>query len=419
VTDDTYLVIGGGLAGAKAVEALRQEGIDGRVIMIGEEPELPYTRPQLSKGYLAGLTERGQLTVLEDGWYARHDVELLLGRRALSIDAGAQTVRLDRAERVGYDCLLLATGSGPRRLEIPGADLEGVRYLRRAGDADVLRAALAAGGPLVVVGGGWIALEVAALARTTGLDVTVVLPGPSPMLRSLGPEVGARLVALHEAHGTRVLAGRPVARAHGAGGRVEAVELEDGTRLPASVVVIDIGAEPCTELAVSAGVKVDDGVVVDATLRTDDPRIWAAGDLAMAENAWFGGRMRVDHVASADAQGRFAGRSMAGAVEAWTDAPAFGSDQYGTRLTYRGWADATAERVVFRETGDGRWAAFWLNGGRIAAVLRADPRPDARAELNGEADGREVVDELVLERAAVDLERLADRAIPWAATRVA
>lgn len=407
MSDDTYVVIGGGLAGAKAVEALRQEGIDGRVIMIGEEPELPYERPQLSKGYLTGRTERVDLTVLGDDWYARHDVELLLGRRALSIDAGAQTVRLDEAERVGYDCLLLATGSDPRRLRVPGGDLPGVHYLRRAGDADALRAALAVGGPLVVIGGGWIALEVASVARATGLEVTVVLPGPTPMLRSLGSEVGARLIALHEENGVRVLTSRPVARIHGAGGQVEAVELEDGTRLPAGAVVVDIGAEPRTELALSAGVKVDDGVVVDSSLRTDDPRIWAAGDLAMAENAWLGGRARVDHYASAGAQGRFAGRSMAGVVETWADAPEFLSYQCGAVMEYRGWADAKADRVVFREAGDGRWAAFWLNAGRVAAALRVDVTADR------------ALTELVLDRAPVDVERLADPGVPWAATRAA
>jgi 3-phenylpropionate/trans-cinnamate dioxygenase ferredoxin reductase subunit len=410
MSDDTYVVVGGGLAGAKAVEALRAEGIDGRVIMIGEEPELPYERPQLSKGYLAGSTDRGDLTVLQDGWYARHDVELLLGRRALSVEAGAQTVYLDRSERVGYDCLLLATGSGARRLDLPGSDLEGVHYLRRASDADALRSVLAASEPLVVIGGGWIALEVAAVARTAGLEVTVVVPGPSPMRRFLGPEVGARLAALHQMRGTRVLTGRPVARLHGSGGRVQAVELADGTRIEAGAIVVDIGAEPRTELAVSAGVKVDDGVVVDSALRTDDPRIWAAGDLAMAENTWYGGRLRVDHFASAADQGTFAGRSMAGSIDEWSDAPSFASDMYDSRLEYRGWGDPKTGRVVFRDAGQGRWAAFWLGGtagDQVTAALCVDLQEESGA-----------VHELVLDRARIDPDRLTDRSVPWPETRV-
>jgi 3-phenylpropionate/trans-cinnamate dioxygenase ferredoxin reductase subunit len=344
--------------------------------------------------------------VLEDGWYARNDVELLLDRRATSIDAASRTVHLDRSERVGYDRLLLATGSAVRRLPIPGAELDGVLYLRTVGDSNAIRAAIATGAPMVVIGGGWIGVEVTAVARSAGVPVTLVTPEPAPMTRALGQEVGLRVAGVHRKHGVTVLTGKQVRRLLADGTRVRGVELDDGSTVEAGVVVVGIGAQPRTELAESAGLTCGDGVPVDVTLRTEDPRIWAAGDIALAQNTWVGGPVRVEHFANAENQGTFVGRSMAGAHETWGTAPFFWSDQYDDGMEYRGYVDPKDSRLVFRDVQDGQWAAFWLVDDRISAGMHWNLWSDAQ-----------LVRDLVLDRAVVDVARLADPAVPLGATR--
>ncbi len=296
MSDVTYVVIGAGQAGARAVEALRDEGVDGQVIMIGEELELPYDRTELSKGYLSGQRTRGDLSELADGWYARNDVELLLGSRAIAVDPGSQTVRLEDSGRVGYDRLLLATGSESRRFDVPGSELPGVRYLRSASDADAIRTAIARSEPLVVVGGDWFGLEVASVAAAAGVEVTLV-DANAPLADVVGARIGARFSDLHRRHGVAVHEHARVVKIIGRG-QVEAVVLDDGTTLDTPTVIGCLGSRPCTELAASAGLAVgdgQDGLPVDSGLRTSDPRIWAAGDLALAENAWLGGRLREPH----------------------------------------------------------------------------------------------------------------------------
>jgi len=395
---ESHVLIGAGVAAARAAEALRAEGAEGRIVLIGEERDLPYERPELSKGFLAGKTQRAELTVHDADWYAAQDVEPMLGRRAVGIDRASATVELDGGERLPYTRLLLATGSAPRKLGVPGNDLDGVLYLRRVGHSEAIREAIAAGGPLVVVGGGWIGLEVGAVARTAGLDVTLLEAGPAPLAGPLGREVGGLIAGLHRDHGVDLRTGVQVGELVG-DGQVEGVRLADGTVLPAAAVVVGVGIRPRTELASDAGLAVDDGVLVDATLRTEDPRIWAAGDVANAVNDWVGDRLRVEHFANANDQGPFAGWSMAGRPEHWARPPFFWSDQYDAGMEYRGWADPRTAPLVLRGgPEDGQWIAFWLgDGDRVSAALHVNAWDDADA-----------VKSLVTDRAPIDRARLAD-----------
>jgi 3-phenylpropionate/trans-cinnamate dioxygenase ferredoxin reductase subunit len=316
-------------------------------------------------------------------------------------------VELDGGERLPYHRLLLATGSAPRKLGVPGNDLDGVLYLRRVGHSEAIREAIAAGGPMVVVGGGWIGLEVAAVARTAGVEVALLEAGPAPLAGPLGTEVGGLLAGLHRGHGVDLRTGVQVVELIG-DGQVEGVRLGDGAVLPAAAVVVGVGIRPRTELASDAGLAVDDGVLVDATLRTEDPRIWAAGDVANAVNDWVGGRLRVEHFANANDQGPFAGRSMAGSEAHWARPPFFWSDQYDAGMEYRGWADPRTAPLVLRgRPEDGQWIAFWLSDGpRVSAALHVNAWDDA-----------DTVKSLVEDRAPVEVARLADPGSPLEAAR--
>ncbi|WP_345025806.1 NAD(P)/FAD-dependent oxidoreductase, partial [Streptomyces sedi] len=268
----TYLIIGGGLAGAKAAESLRAEGFGGRVILLGDEHEQPYERPPLSKDYLAGRADRGSVFVHPAGWYAAHRVELHLGQPAVAIDRHRREVRLGDGTRLPYDRLLLTTGAEPRRLGIPGTELAGVHHLRRLAHADHLRGALTApgreGDPLVIAGAGWIGLEVAAAARTLGVPVVVVEPEPTPLHRVLGPELGEVLAGVHAERGVTFLFVDRLAAIEGRDGIVSGVRTEGGARLPARAVLAAIGAAARTARAASAGLELADegvgGIAVDA-----------------------------------------------------------------------------------------------------------------------------------------------------------
>lgn len=399
----TDVVIGTGPAGAGAAETLRESGASTDVVLIGDEPLAPYERPELSKGYLAGKTGREALDLHPAAWYAEHEITLQSGRRVTAVDRQAHEVVFDDGERLGYTRLLLATGSEPLPLRVPGAGQEGVHLLRRVGDSEAIRAAIGQGGPIVVVGGGWLGLEVTAVARSAGVDVTLLEAGPAPLARVLGRDVGAAFADLHRRHGVEVRTGVTVDHLTGHGGRVSGVVLGDGSELPAAAVVVAVGIRPRTELAEAAGLAVDDGVVVDARLRTADPAVWAAGDVASAVNEWAGRRLRVEHHANATDQGPFAGRSMAGSEQLWANPPFFWSDQYDVGLEYRGWADPRTARLVVRGTPwDGPWQAFWLTEDhRVAAAMHVDAWDEA-----------DVVKRFVTERVEVDPDALADPRIP-------
>jgi 3-phenylpropionate/trans-cinnamate dioxygenase ferredoxin reductase subunit len=321
-TTPTFVIVGASLAGATAAETLRAEGFDGRVILLGEEPERPYERPPLSKGYLAGGTDRDSVYIHQAGFYEDQAIELRTSSRVTALDLAAGAVVLDSGERVGYDRLLLATGATPRRLAVPGAELEGVHYLRSLADADELRTALRAATSVAVVGAGWIGSEVAATARQLGRPVTMVSPAAAPLERVLGAEVGRFYRNLHTDHDVDLRLGQRVEALRGAG-RVEEVHTTDGQSIPADLVVAGVGAVPRGELAATAGLDVRDGIVVDEHLQTTVLQIFAAGDVAAAWHPLLGARIRVEHWANARNQGPAAAKNMLGLKTSYQRVPYF------------------------------------------------------------------------------------------------
>jgi 3-phenylpropionate/trans-cinnamate dioxygenase ferredoxin reductase subunit len=398
--DRTYVIVGGGLAGAKAAETLRAQGFDGRVVLVGAEADRPYERPPLSKEYLRGEAGDEKLFVHPEGFYAEHDIELLLGREAVSLDAGAAELTLDGGERLRYDRLLLATGAAPRSLGIPGEDLDGVLTLRSRGDSDALRARFGKGGSLVVVGAGWIGAEVAASARQSGLDVTVVEPMSVPLERVLGPEVGAIYRDVHTDQGVKLLLGTGVAAFEG-DGAVQRVQTSDGRAIDCDLVVVGVGVVPRTRLAEEAGLAVENGIVVDEHLQTSAAGVYAAGDVARAMHPFYRERIRVEHWANALHQGPAAARAMTGATEPDDRLPYFFSDQYDVGMEYTGLARAW-DRILFRgDPATREFIAFWMLEDRVVAGMNVNVW-----------DVTEPIERLIRSRAAVDEQRLADPGVP-------
>ncbi|MFE3200533.1 NAD(P)/FAD-dependent oxidoreductase [Embleya sp. NPDC055664] len=402
-TGSPYVIVGASLAGAKAAETLRAEGYVGRIVLIGDEGEYPYERPPLSKGYLLGKNPRDDAYVHEETWYADHDVELRLGRTVTAIDLATSAVVLDDGERIDYAKLLLTTGATPRRLPVPGADLDGVRYLRRLADSDRLLADFRAGRRVVVIGGGWIGLETAAAAREHGCPVTVVEAAPLPLLRVLGDEVARIFLDLHTAHGVEFRLRADVAEITGDGGKVTGVRLGDGTEVAADVVVVGIGVTPNTALAEAAGLTVDNGIRTDAALRTSAADVYAAGDVANALHPVLGRGIRVEHWANALNQAPAAARSMLGRDVSYDRIPYFFTDQYELGMEYTGYAEpGEYDRVLFRgDPAGGEFIAFWLAQGRVLAGMNVNVW-----------DVTEPIGQLVRSGRAVDPERLADPGIP-------
>ena len=367
----TFVIVGAALAGAKAAETLREEGFDGRVVLIGEEPERPYERPPLTKDYLRGESPREKAYVHEEGFYGEHDIELITGVEAMALDAHGRTVSLSDGQQLAYDCLLLATGAEPRRIPIPGADLDGVHYMRTFADCDVLRERVDRAERVVVVGAGWIGAEVAASARMKGADVTIVEPLSVPLERVLGKEVGAVYRDVHRDHGVSLLLETGVESFEG-DGRVERVRTSDGQALECDYAVVGIGVTPRTRLAEEAGLKIDNGVVVDQALAATAPDVFAAGDVANAWHPFYQQRIRVEHWANALNQGPAAARSMLGRSVAYERLPYFYSDQYDVGMEYSGFA-AEWDRVVFRgDPGAREFVAFWLSDGRVLAGMNVN-----------------------------------------------
>ncbi|MGA5405876.1 NAD(P)/FAD-dependent oxidoreductase [Streptomyces lavendulocolor] len=413
--DQTFVIVGGGLAGVKAAETLRAEGFNGRVILIGDEVDPPYERPPLSKGYLTGKEPREHAFVHESAWYAENDVELHLGQPVTSIDRATRSVRLGDGTTIRYDKLLLATGSEPRRLDIPGTDLAGVHHLRRLAHADLLQGTLAAlgrdNGHLVVAGAGWIGLEVAAAARGYGAEVTVVEPAPTPLHQVIGPELGQLFADLHAGHGVRFHFGTRLTEIVGQDGMVLAARTDDGDEHPAHAVLVAVGAAPCTALAENAGLALVDrahggGIAVDASLRTSDPDIHAAGDVAAAEHPLLRTRLRIEHWANARAGGSTAARAMLGRDVSHDRVPYFFSDQYDLGMEYSGWAPpGTYDQVVLRgDVGKREFIAFWLKDRRVLAGMNVNVW-----------DVTPVIQELIRSGAPVDPEALADPSTPLTA----
>ncbi|MFF1353238.1 NAD(P)/FAD-dependent oxidoreductase [Streptomyces sp. NPDC058297] len=381
--DQTFVIVGGGLAGAKAAETLRSEGFNGRVILIGDERDHPYERPPLSKGYLQGKEERDSVFVHEPAWYAQNDIELHLGQTVVAVDPAVKNVRLGDGTVVHYDKLLLVTGAEPRRMDIPGTELAGVHHLRRLAHAERLKGVLASlgrdNGHLVIAGAGWIGLEVAAAAREYGAEVTVVEPEATPLHAVLGPEIGQMFADLHAEHGVRFHFGTRLTGITGQDGMVLAALTDDGEEHPAHDVLAAIGAAPRTSLAESAGIALADrahggGIAVDASLRTSDPDIYAAGDVAAVQHPLFGTRLRVEHWANALNGGPAAARAMLGQEVTYDRVPYFFSDQYDLGLEYSGWAPpGSYDQVVIRgDAGKRQFIAFWLKDGRVLAGMNVN-----------------------------------------------
>jgi 3-phenylpropionate/trans-cinnamate dioxygenase ferredoxin reductase component len=357
---ETFVIVGGGLAGAKAAETLREEGFAGRVVLIGDESELPYERPPLSKGYLLGSAAREEALVHPGEFYAEQDIELLTGVAATAVDVVEHRLALADGRQLSYDRLLLATGAVPRRPPIPGIDLDGVHTLRALRDSDALREAFARQGTVVIVGAGWIGCEVAAAARNHGAEVVLIGQAETPLHAVLGTELGAWFGDLHARHGVRVLTGTRVEGFEG-DGRVRAVRLAGGDPIACDTVVVGVGVTPDTWLAAAAGLTVDDGIAVDEHLHTSAAHVFAAGDVANAFHPHYGRHLRVEHWANALHQGPVAARSMLGAGEAYDRLPYFFSDQYDVGMEYIGLHGPTDTLVVRGSLGDATFQALWLD----------------------------------------------------------
>jgi 3-phenylpropionate/trans-cinnamate dioxygenase ferredoxin reductase subunit len=403
--EPTYVIIGASLAGAKAAETLREEGFGGAVVLLGEEQERPYERPPLSKGYLLGKDDKSSIYVHEESWYAEHDVDLRLGVTATALDIGARQVRLAGGGTVGYDRALLATGATPRRLSAPGADLDGVAYLRRVGDSEHLAAALRGGGQVVIVGAGWIGLEVAAAAREAGCEVTVVEPEAGALHRHVGPELGEVFAGLHREHGVTFRFGESVTELRGSGGKVASVSTSAGAELDAQLVVVGIGAVPATRLAADAGLDVANGVIADAGLRTSAHEVFAAGDVANAFHPLYGKHIRVEHWANALNGGPAAARSMLGKGISYAAVPYFYSDQYDLGMETAGLPEpGSYDQVIYRGDVQSReFIAFWLSGGAVVAGMNVNVW-----------DVNDDIQALIRARRPVDAARLSDPAVPLA-----
>jgi len=401
--EPAFVIVGASLAGAKAAETLREEGFAGAVVLIGAEDEYPYERPPLSKGYLLGKEERESVFPLADGWYAEHDVDLRRGVTVTSIDRAAHRVTLEDGQLVPYDRLLITTGASPRRLNIPGADLDGVRYLRTVGDSERLAAALRGGGQVVIAGAGWIGLETAAAAREYGCEVTVVEPESGALQRALGPELGEVFTNLHRSHGVTFRFGEGLSEVTGSGGAVTGAVTSSDAELPADTVILAVGVRPNVGLAAGARLDVDNGIVVDEALRTSDPDIFAAGDVANALNTLLGRRIRVEHWGNALAGGPLAARSMLGQDVTYDWVPYFFSDQYDLGMETAGLPDpGTYDEVVYRGDKDSlEFISFWLADRVVVAGMNVNVW-----------DVNDDIQALIRSGQTVDPDRLADPDVP-------
>jgi 3-phenylpropionate/trans-cinnamate dioxygenase ferredoxin reductase subunit len=395
----THLIVGAGHAGAKAAEALREEGFDGRIVLIGLEPEQPYERPPLSKDYLRGESPREKTRVHPAGFYRDGEIELRTESTVERIDTDAREVVAD-GERIGYDRLLLTTGAEPRRLSFPGSELDGIHYLRDLADSDAIAARLDRGGRLVVIGAGWIGAEVAASARQKGLEVTIVERGKLPLEHVLGREVGQIYADVHRDQGVELVSGAELEAFEGGSG-VERVRLADGRALEADFVVVGIGVEPRTRLAEEAGIATDNGILVSERLETNVEGVFAAGDVANAFHPFYGRRLRVEHWANALNQPLEAARAMLDKPASYERLPYFFSDQYDVGMEYSGYATDWDE-VVFRGQPDEReFVAFWLDAGRVVAGMNVNVW-DVNAPIQA----------LIRSRQPIAAERLRDPEVP-------
>ncbi|HSP74668.1 MAG TPA: FAD-dependent oxidoreductase [Cryobacterium sp.] len=399
----TFVIVGGGLAGARAAEAIRSEGFDGIIVLLAGEDEYPYVRPPLSKDYLFGRAARDSLDVHPASWYDERGIDVRLGARVIGLALDTHELKLRKGRAVRYDRLLLATGASPRRFPGPGAELAGVHHLRTANESTALRAELEPGNRrVVIVGAGWIGLEVAAAARGYGNAVTVLGREKVPLAPVIGDEVGSVFAELHRVNGVELRMDTHVAGLKERQGRVAGVSLPGGEVLPADVVVVGIGAVPNTELARDAGLAVDDGIVVDAAFRSIDPDVFAVGDVAAVVHPVLRHHLRVEHWDNAERAGAAAGRSMLDQAVSYDAIPYFYTDQFDLGMEYSGYGTLARDaEVVFRGDPAAReFIAFWVADGRVVAGMNVNVW-----------GVNETVQRFIRTEVRVDAARLADESI--------
>ena len=395
----TFVIVGASLAGGTAAATLRQNGFDGDVTLVGQEPHPPYERPPLSKQYLRGEVPFEKALVRPSGFYEANRIDTRFGVAATRIDPAARTVALADGGSVRYDKLLIATGVRNRRPPIPGLDLQNVFDLRSVGDADAIRAAMVPGRKAAVIGMGFIGCEVAASLRQKGIDVVCIDPAPTPLFRVLGEQIGQVMSAIHREHGVETLFDDSVLRFEG-GERVERVITARGRRVDCDFAVVGVGVEPVVEVVADSGVETSNGILVDEYCRTNVQDIYAAGDVAHHYHPGFQKRMRVEHWQNAMQQGAAAARSMLGKAEPYAPIHWFWSDQYDVNLQYAGFHQ-TWDQIVVRGNLDSRnFLACYLTQGRIDAVVG----------LNRGKDVRRIMP-LITARTAVDVHQLADEGV--------
>jgi len=396
------VIAGGGQAAVQAVDTLRRKGFAGKLTVVGDEPWLPYQRPPLSKKYLAGALERERLLIRPAQFFAEHQVQTQLGRRVSEIAPREQHVRLDDGLVLPYDALVLATGSRPRRLPAPGADLAGVHYLRTIADADRIRAECAAGGRMVIIGGGYIGLEVAATVRGLGLEVTVLEMAARVMSRVTCAEISAFYEAEHARQGVRIHCNETLRALHGdaRSGRVRAVLTEAGREYPADIVIIGCGVVPADELARAAGLTCENGVVTDVHCRTSDAAIYAAGDCASHLNRQYGRHLRLESVDNAFEQGTTVALNLLGAATPHDKLPWFWSDQFDLKLVIVGVAHGYDSVILRGSAATRSFSACYLRGGELIAIDTVNQPKDQMAARK-----------LIAAHARPDPDKLADAAI--------
>jgi 3-phenylpropionate/trans-cinnamate dioxygenase ferredoxin reductase subunit len=366
VANAPIVIVGGGLAAGRAAVELRDAGYDDEVVLFAEEPEVPYERPPLSKGFLQGEQGRESTYVQPQEWYDENNVDLRLGEAVTSIELDELTVHSDRGT-TPFGRLLLATGARPRRLDLASTGEIDVRYLRTLADSTALRERLGPEHHLLILGGGWIGMEVAATARTLGTRVTVVEPAELPLLAALGPDVATRFADVHRAHGVDLRTRTGLDRLEGA-----VAVLDDGTRLEPDTVLVGIGAVPNVELAAAAGLSVDNGVLVDSGLRTSHPAVFAAGDVANTAHPLLGTRIRVEHWQNAISQGRAAAHALLGERVSYEDLPYFFSDQYDLGMEFFGHAQGAPDVRLEPGDSDDAFSCWWRRDGRVVAAMHVN-----------------------------------------------
>ena len=393
--EENLVIVGASLTGAKAAEAIRETGFDGKVVLLGSEARPPYERPPLSKDYLRGEADEKPF-VFDDGFYAERDVELHTGTNVTAIDPETSTVSIDGSPEVSFDRLLIATGAEPRHLPLPGSELDGIVYLRTIEDSEALGGQLGEGTRVTVVGAGWIGSEVAASARQKGCEVTMIAPEDVPLERVLGKELGTFYLGVHTGEGVNFMAGTGVTGFEGSD-RVESVTTDSGEKIESDLVVVGAGVLPRTSLAEGAGIATDNGILTGADLQTDSPGIYAAGDVANAWHPFYEQRVRVEHWANARRQGAAAGRAMAGDDVSYDEIPYFFSDQYEVGMEYVGFV-TESDRIIYRGSVEEReFIAFWMNGDRVVAGMNVNVW-----------DVSDTISDLIRSRTEVDTAKLTD-----------